>query len=359
MIFVAIDKTVVEMISVRAFSGRIWNGQQFEDGNLVIEDGVIKDVRFGELDDGADYKGMIVPGIVDTHTHVADAGLRLDRKYGLEELVAPPDGLKHRYLRENDDDKISADMREYISKLESSGVSRFIDFREGGINGSKMLRSVSKKAVILGRPISKEYDPSEIDEILRYADGIGIPSISDMDSDHIDAIADHVHRKNKMLALHVSERIREDIDYVLSLEPDFIVHMVQATDSDLKKCADSGIPVSVCPSSNLYFGMVPPVGRMMDAGVEISIGTDNGMLFRSADAFDELRTMSGLLREQGKDPMLAYAMFVAHGHKVLYKKNLTVDKTCKEADLVAFSCSETELLQRKEKASVRYGPRRG
>ena len=343
----------------KTFSGRIWNGESFEDGHLVLDDGIVKDAVFGELLKTSDYTGCIMPGIVDTHTHVADAGLKLERKYGLEELVAPPNGLKHRYLSETDDSKIRKDMGQYISRLEASGVSKFIDFREGGIEGARLLRSVSGDAVILGRPVSKEYDPNEIDGILQYADGIGIPSITDMDAGYIDAIVDHVHKKNKMLALHVSERIREDIDRVISLDPDFIVHMVQATDSDLKKCADNDIPISVCPTSNLYFGMAPPVARMIDAGVEISIGTDNGMLFPSADIFDELRMMSGLLKEQGKDPILAYAMLVAHGHKVLYKKNLTVDKTGKKADLVAFPCSERELLQGKTEASVRYGPRRG
>ena len=347
------------MGSDKTFSGRIWNGQGFEDGHLVLEDGKVKNVVFGELLGSSDYTGCIMPGIIDTHTHVADAGLKLDRKYGLEELVAPPIGLKHRYLSETDGSKIRNDMGDYNSRLEASGVSRIIDFREGGIEGARMLRSVSEGAVILGRPISNEYDPDEIDGILQHADGIGIPSITDMDAGYIDAIADHVHRKNKMLALHVSERIREDIDKVISLEPDFIVHMVQATDSDLKKCSDNSVPISVCPSSNMYFGMVPPVARMIDAGVEISIGTDNGMLFPSADIFDELRTMSRLLEEQGKDPMLAYAMLLAHGHKVLYKKSLTVDKTGKKADLVAFPCSERELLQGKTEASVRYGPRRG
>ena len=343
----------------KTFSGRIWNGRSFEDGHLVIDNGIVKDVVFGELSETSDYTGCIMPGIVDTHTHVADAGLKLERKYGLEELVAPPNGLKHRYLSETDDSKIRSDMGRYISRLEASGVSRFIDFREGGIEGAGLLRSVSGDAVILGRPVSKEYDPNEIDGILQYADGIGIPSITDMDVGYIDAIADHVHKKNKMLALHVSERIREDIDKVISLEPDFIVHMVQATDPDMKKCAENDIPISVCPSSNLYFGMIPPVARMIDAGAEISIGTDNGMLFPSADIFDELRTMSGLLEKQGKDPMSAYAMLIAHGHKVLYKKSLTVDKTGKKADLVVFPCSEKELLQGGTEASVRYGPRRG
>ena len=342
----------------RIISGRIWNGQGFDDGHLVIDDGIVRDVVFGEPEMDADIIGCVIPGIVDTHTHVADAGLVLDRKYGLEELVAPPNGLKHRYLSDTDGNKICDDMRSYISRLERSGVSRFMDFREGGIEGSRLLRSVSGNAVILGRPISKEYDANEIDGILEFADGIGLPSITDMSAEYIDSVADHIHRKNKMLALHVSERIREDIDRVISLEPDLIVHMTRASDSDMRDCADHGIPVSVCPSSNLYVGMTPPVGRMIDAGMDVSIGTDNGMLFPSADIFDELRVMSRLLKDQGKAPELAYSMLLAGGHKVLYKEALTVDKTGKEPDIVVFPCSERELLVGKAE-SVRYGPPRG
>ncbi len=340
----------------RTFSGRIWNGRSFEDGHLTVEDGILRELEFGERLKGADFEGCILPGITDSHTHVADAGLKLDRKYGLEELVAPPDGLKHRYLNGTDEAVIRSEMGRYVKRLKDSGVSRFMDFREGGIEGAKMLRSVSDAAVILGRPTSGDYDPNEIDGILEYADGIGIPSITDMEHGYIEAIADHVHRKNKMLALHVSERIREDIDHVLSLEPDFVVHMVQATDSDMRKCADSGVPISVCPSSNLYFGMVPPVKRMLDAGADISLGTDNAMLFPSADIFDELRTMSCLTVAQAGDAMLAFSTLYACGNKILYGDTLTPHETGKKADFIAFPCTEKELIAGKVEGSVRYGP---
>ena len=313
-------------------------------------------MAIGELKADADLTGVLIPGVVDTHTHVADAGLVLDRKYGLEELVAPPNGLKHRYLRENDDSKIAQDMRGYISGLEKSGVSRFIDFREGGVKGAKLLRSISDRAVILGRPESKEYDPTEIDDILQYADGIGIPSISDMDIGYIDAVADHVHRENKMLALHVSERVREDIDKVISFEPDFIVHMTKAMDEDMRKCADNNIPVSVCPSSNLYFGMVPPVARMLDSGMDVSLGTDNGMLFPSADIMTEARCLSEILKKQENDPLLAYTVLIACGHSLLYNDSLTVDKAGKWTDFTIFPCTEDELLRGAQVPSVRYGP---
>ncbi len=337
-------------------SGRIWDGQQFDDGYVVISDEKIKDVVYGEISKEADITGTILPGLVDTHTHVADAGLKLDRKYTLEELVAPPNGLKHRYLKEANPFDIHQEMSDYIMRLELSGVSRFIDFREGGIEGVKLLKSVSSRATVLGRPTLKEYDPNEIDSILYRADGIGLSSISDMDHRYIDAVADRVKSKGKMLALHVSERIREDIDYVMSLEPDLIIHMVQATDSDLKRCADENVPISICPSSNMYFGMTPPVGRMLDAGVDVCLGTDNAMLFPSADIFSEAKVLAGLLKEQGKDPMGAFGILIACGHKVLYHDPITPNKTGSTADITVFPCTEKELLTGDVRASARYGP---
>lgn len=337
-------------------SGRIWDGQQFDDGYVVISDEKIKEVVYGEVSKEADITGTILPGLVDTHTHVADAGLKLDRKYTLEELVAPPDGLKHRYLKDANPFDIHQEMSDYIMRLELSGVSRFIDFREGGIEGVKLLKSVSSRATVLGRPTLKEYDPNEIDSILYRAHGIGLPSITDMDHKYIDAVVDRVKSKGKMLALHVSERIREDIDYVMSLEPDLIIHMVQATDSDLKRCADENVPISVCPSSNLYFGMTPPVGRMLDAGVDVCLGTDNAMLFPSADIFSEARVLAGLLKEQGKDPLDAFGILIACGHKVLYHDPITPNKTGSTADITVFPCTEKELLTGDARASARYGP---
>ena len=340
----------------RTFSGRIWNGRTFEDGYLAVESGIITDLVFGEGLRGADFEGCIMPGIVDTHTHVADSGLVLDRRYELEELVAPPNGLKHRYLRDTDASVIKRNIRDYGFRLNDFGESRYIDFREGGAEGARMLREVSDEAVILGRPVSEHYDANEIDDILSVADGIGIPSITDMDHGYIEAIADHVHRKNKMLALHVSERIREDIDFVISLEPDLIVHMVQATDSDLSRCADNDVPISVCPTSNLYFGVVPPVGRMLDAGVDVSLGTDNGMLFPSGDYISEIRVLADVLASQGKDRNDAFGIALACGHKVLYNEPLILSKTGKRADFTAFPCSEEDILTGGVPGSVRYGP---
>lgn len=332
-----------------SLSGHIWNGLSFESGVITINDGIIEDIQF---DVSSTEDVCIFPGILDMHTHVGDAGLILDKKYGLKELVAPPDGLKHRYFSLTPENVIKKRISVYVSRLISSGVSKFVDFREGGVNGVKLLKSISNKAIIMGRPISEEYDSNEIDSLLKIADGIGISSISDMDARYVEAIADHVHRKNKKLVFHVSERVREDIDTVMSLSPDLIIHMTQATDSDFYRCADENVPITICPSSNLYFGMIPPVSRMLNAGACVSLGTDNGMLFPSADIFQEVRVLSEILKAQGREPTDAFACMYACDDVICNNPKI---KTGMKADLVALRCKIKDVLKEQIKP-IRYTP---
>ena len=162
---------------------------------------------------------------------------------------------------------------------------------------------------------------------------------------------------NPRIDIRKFDIIRDNIaDVEPAAEADLIIHMVQATDSDLKRCADENVPVSVCPSSNLYFGMTPPVGRMLDAGVDVCLGTDNAMLFPSADIFSEARVLARLLKEQGKDPLAAFGILIACGHKVLYHDPITPHKTGSTADITVFPCTEKELLTGDVRASARYGP---
>ena len=300
------------------YSGIIWCDDPFE-GHVGIEDGVLKEIGSGKAPETSVSVGHIVASVVDGHTHIGDAGLVLDRKYSLEELVAPPNGLKHRYLASASDDRIVEDMRRYSDSL-CGDVTEFIDFREGGVKGVSLIRRATDRAVVLGRPISPEFDPNEVDQLLDVADGVGIPSISDMPSAYIDALADAVHRRGKILGIHTSERIREDIDAVLSLEPDFIVHMCESTDSDLLRCSDADVPIVVCATSNLYFGKVPPISRMVSAGVTLSIGTDNAMLC-PPDILKEASVFASVASGQGCADDVAYRALFLGGSKCLITRN--------------------------------------
>lgn len=253
------------------------------------------------LPDRCDFNAIFIKDMVNAHTHCGDYGLKVPEGLSIEELVAPPNGLKHRYLSGLDEDGLRENMLRFDKASANFGSASFIDFREGGVAGCRMLRSCSKDAIILGRPMSKEYDPEEVHEILSVADGIGIPSISDIEGDYLEAVADDVRRARKIFAIHVSERVREDIDTVLSLDPAFVVHMCEATDDDMAKCAEAEVPIAVCPSSNAYFGKETPVVRMMENGADVMLGTDNGMLCEP-DLISEASVFASLVSKQGGDP---------------------------------------------------------
>ena len=251
-----------------------------------------------------DDEGVHLPTLVNAHTHCADAGARPLPGMTLEELVAPPDGLKHRYLRETPRERIVSDMREYAARSRAYGSSHFVDFREGGVDGCMMLREASPDGFVLGRPVSKEFDADEMTELVSLSDGVALPSLSDMDLSYVERCAECSHRAGKPFAIHVSERIHEDFETVLSLEPAFVVHMVQATRSDLKMCADAGVPVVVCPRSNAFFGLTPPLALMLECGVDVAYGTDNTMLC-TPDLREEAILAHDILESQGADGKIA------------------------------------------------------
>lgn len=299
-----------------ALEGMVSDRRGFRPGYLIVEDGRAVEVGGGECPVRPDRKGIVLMDTVNGHTHCADYGLRVPPGMSLQELVAPPDGLKHRYLREAPDTEISSNMSRFAHDSRASGAVTFVDFREGGARGCRMLRESAPEAVILGRPVSPEFDPEEIDDILSVADGIGISSVSDMDPGYIEAVADAVRERRMVFAIHVSERVREDIDFVLSLDPAFVVHMCEATDSDILKCAEAEVPIVVCPTSNRYFGKVPPIARAEALGADLAIGTDNGMI-RSPDMVAEALEFARTAEAQGGDPETVWSALWKLSGKIL------------------------------------------
>lgn len=338
--------------AVDVISGLIWDGSGFASGYAIVEGGMVAEAGEGPPPCPPTVEGVAVPGIPDCHTHLADAGLKLGRRYSLQELVAPPDGLKHRYLEAAPRGRLVADMRSYAARLRAGGVSGIADFREGGAEGCRMLREAVPDAIALGRAA----DADGIPEVLDAADGIGIPSLTDWGPRLCEAAADEAHRRGKMVGIHVSERVREDVSEALSLEPDFVVHMCRATDFDLRACADADVPIVVCARSNLYFGTVPPLARMYRCGARVCAGTDNAML-GPPDPMAELAAFAGVLESQGGDRSLAHASFFNEGRKLLYRECNMGIRTGARADLTVFPRRGDSPLPGTCAGAVRFGPK--
>ena len=320
-------------------SGKVFDGSVFIDGYVGIEDGVIRETGEGRPPERPVADGIITPGLVNAHTHSADGLLVFDGTPRLEDLVMPPHGLKHRYLRDAPDSELIMSMRSFTDIMFSTGTTGFIDFREGGRRGVELMRISSPvpNGMVLGRP-SGSYDSKELDHILDIADGVGLSSISDLDKNDIDAVADHVRRRKKILAIHVSERKREDIERVMSLSPSFVVHMTKATDGDMRTCADNNVPIVSCPRSNMFFGNVPPLRRMVDSGADVAMGTDNAMIC-TPDMRAEAKAFLDILGT-GKDAEVhTVRSLLINCRKVLYGMDRLHIRVGMPADIAVFPSS--------------------
>lgn len=279
---------------MKYISGEILTNKKIVKGYITINEKKIIDLSRGEPPKKPIFKGLIIPKLINMHTHIGDSfiknkNIKLPRD--IEKLVAPPDGLKHRLLNNAEEDDIITGMEKSIETMIKNGTSLFCDFREDGILGICQLKAAlylhNISSIMLSRPDSLDYNKNEVDLLLKNSDGIALSSISEWDFSKIKKIADQTHKKNKIFALHASERVREDLDEILDLKPKFLVHMLKATKSDLIRLKENKIPIIICPRANLFFDLKPNYKLLKDTKTNFLLGTDNAML-NSSNIIDEI-----------------------------------------------------------------------
>jgi len=249
--------------------GVLLTGRSFEprEGRLVIEDGRIAAIEEERV--ASDH--LLVPAFVNAHTHIGDSiAKEAGAGLSLAELVAPPDGLKHRLLRAAEREELIAGMRRSVRLMASTGTAAFADFREGGIDGVSALREATDGIDIEGLAFGRDERG-----VLSVADGYGASGAADAD------FTDERRRAReagKPFAIHAGENRTDDIEPALDLDPDLLVHMVQASDDHLRRVQKGDTPVVICPRSNLVSGVgLPPIEALTEH-TTVALGTDNVML---------------------------------------------------------------------------------
>ena len=259
-------------------NGTILAGSTFDpiDGRVVIESGEIAAVE--EAETGS--TDILIPAFVNAHTHIGDSiAKEAGGGLSLDELVAPPDGLKHQLLREATTEELVEAMRRSLRFMQSSGTAAFLEFREGGVDGVHALEravdGLNIEPIVFGRGSP---------DVLDVADGYGASGARDGEFSRARTAA---LRANKPFGIHAGERDPHDINGALDLDPDFLVHMVHAEELHLERVADSETPIVVCPRSNLVTGVgTPPVSELLE-WTTVALGTDNVML-NSPSMFREM-----------------------------------------------------------------------
>jgi cytosine/adenosine deaminase-related metal-dependent hydrolase len=317
------------MTDTTVIDGTILRGRAFEpvEGRVVIEDGSI-----AAIEEHATHSNRIVlPAFVNAHTHVGDSiAKEAGEGLSLAELVAPPDGLKHRLLREASRSEKVAAMRRSLQFMETAGTAAFVDFREGGVAGVEALRAAAEgldlAPVILGR---------ETTEAMEQADGFGASGAADGEFAQERTATAHA---NKLFGIHAGEVNAGDINPALDLDPDFLVHMVHAEGLHLDRVADSETPVVVCPRSNLVTDVgVPPIAALADR-TTVALGTDNVFL-NSPSMFREMAFAAKLADVSAREVL---RMATVHGADLL-GRNAGVVAEGRDADLVVLDGDSSNL----------------
>lgn len=281
--------------------------------NIVVDDGKIieiaKDVKEGKI---IDVDGATVcPSFINGHIHIGDSIIR-DEGYGLTlaEMVRPPDGVKHVALANAEDDDIISAMRQSMKDMIDSGTTHFIDYREGGIKGVKLLKKASRdlpiRPIILGRDDSFYGDEPDlgkvkkaIQKLLKVADGIAPSGFGEITDEVANLIVEECEKEGKISSIHVAESESNQIESLNNdklteiakgVNSNFsqLVHLTNPKSNDLELVSSSGQNVVVCPRANATLNVgVVPLNNMLDSGIRPLLGSDNVML-NSPNMFREL-----------------------------------------------------------------------
>ncbi|AWX33360.1 amidohydrolase family protein [Methanosphaera sp. BMS] len=297
----------------------------------------------GEIIDATNC--IVMPAFLNAHTHIADSILK-DVGDGLtiSQLVEPPNGLKHKMLNEATDEQLVESMHEEAKEMLYSGISTFIDFREGGIEGVKLLKKavydLPINACILGR-CNEYYDPKTTveearlltRELLQYCDGVGLSGVQDVDSEIIMQIAQVCNDEDKLAVVHVAEyydlqeksiQLTNQTEIERALRAGFttIVHATQPVLQDLDLLVENSPFIVACPRSNGMLSTgIPPVSVYNEVGLDVALGTDN-VMFNKPDMFREMEYTLKAMRGTYQNKITArdiLKMATINGFKILGK----------------------------------------
>lgn len=273
----------------------------------------------------------LIPGLINTHTHAAMTLLRgyaddLPLGEWLGEHIWPAEGrwVNREFVRDGTDLAVLEMIR--------GGTTCFQDMyffpdEVGAVAAERGIRAVASMIVIEVPTVWAE----DVDEYLtrglqvhdRYKDH---PLVKTSFAPHAPyTVGDDAIRRILTLAdqtesgvhMHVHETAQEvsdaaatdgrrplqRLDELGALTPQLnAVHMTQLSQDEIALIADRGVHVLHCPESNMKLASGScPVGALLDAGVNVALGTDGAASNNDLDMLGELRSAALLAKDQTGD----------------------------------------------------------
>ena len=324
---------------------------------------------------------LLIPGLINTHCHAAMTLLRglgddLPLKRWLEESIWPAE----RALVSQDfvqDGALTA-----CHEMLLAGITCFNDMYFFPEATARAARTLGMKAmvgiIVFDGPSAYGAGPDDyIGKGLALRDQLGDDSgvmfafaphapytVSDRTFERIATLAAelelplhiHLHETREEVEASVSAHGVRPLQRLARLglvTPDLLaVHAVHLNAAEIGQLAEAGASVAHCPHSNLKLASgFAPVSAMLDAGVNVTIGTDGAASNDRLDLLSEGRTASLLAKGLSGDPTrfdshrLLQAMTLDGARALGIADHTGSIETGKAADLVAVDLSQTPPLR--------------
>ncbi len=285
------------------------NMRDFE-GYLIVEDGKIKkftlDKPEGKVVDFSDY--IIMPGFVDTHTHLTQVELmgkwHTDLFDWLEKYVFPEE------MRFLDRGYAIRESEKFFNLLAQSGTTTAVVYGPSRMESVDAAFQIARKVglrTIMGQTLMNENVPEELrismekakkdiialwnkwnNDFSRYA--LTLRFALSCTPKFMKELSQIARKRNMIIQTHISEQERE-VEEVrrrygrnyaqvydeagMLYEKTILAHGVHLKDEEMNLISKRGAKIAHCPSANFFLHSgVMNIKKILAHGIEVSVGTD-------------------------------------------------------------------------------------
>ena len=311
--------------------------------------------------DGRDR--LVIPGLINAHTHTYMSMMRnwADDLSFMDWLFGRVDPVESRM---RDEDAYWASLLSQIEMIRS-GTTTFNDMQMHIHQTTRAVRESGMRAVICRGLVGDSYDREDVrlrealeemeegKECGRLTFLLGPHAPYTCGPDYLRMIADTAKEKGLGIHIHLAEsaaeigNMRRDhgctpVEYALHAGvfdcPTIAAHCVQLTEEDISILARHGVNVVTNPASNMKLGNgFAPVPELLDAGVNVCLGTDGAASNNAQNMFREMSHLSLIHKGTHLTPQCVGAQEVFHAATLSGAKALRLNtgsiEVGKKADL--------------------------
>lgn len=325
-----------------------------------------------EVLDGKDR--LVIPGLINAHTHTYMSMMRncADDLSFMDWLFGRVDPIEGQLTGE---DAYWASLLSQIEMIRS-GTTTFNDMQMHIHQTTKAVRESGMRAVICRGLVGDAYDrnDSRLQEALEEAEEgkecsrltfcLGPHAPYSCGPDYLRMTADVAKEKGLGIHIHLAESVSESetirqkydctpIEYARRAGvfdvPAIAAHCVQLEEEDIGILARYGVSVVTNPASNMKLGNgFAPVPALLDAGVNVCLGTDGAASNNAQNMFREMSHLALIHKGTHKTPQCVGAAQVfcsatAAGAKAL-RLNTGSIEVGKKADLAILRLDTASMM---------------